>query len=374
MRRVNNGGCVLLAAAAFFPALFGCAQPTEPIWIGAVSKHDNADGSEDNLRGIRIAVDQANRAGGINGRRVEVRILVDSGRGEVAVRIAREFVADKRVVGVLGHEFSSAMIAATPVYEGKLAAVTTGTSPELSGISPWVFRIAQSDSALALDVARLFYEKGWRRLGILYVNDVYGRGLVRTFVPAFRALGGEVVRRDPVTDTTTDFAVYVRAYKQSHPHAVFVVGGPGVVDALLHATAAQQLEARIVGANGWTASLSRTAAPTRDGKADGMIVPREFLMADSLSVSTRFRRDFAARFGYEPDVNAALSYDGALAMLEAIRRGGADRAGVKKALAGAVTLGKGTTGPISFQRGERVGGVGGFVRVARGHLSAGPVE
>ncbi len=372
MRRLISVLRVLLPTMVS-ATLCGCSQPSDPIWVGAVSMYNNADGSEDNLRGIRIALNQANRAGGIHGRRVELMIRHDSGRGELAVRIAREFVADERVVGVLGHQFSSAMIAATPIYEGTLAAVTTGTSQELSDISPWVFRIAQSDSALALDEARLFYEKGWRRMAILYVNDVYGRGLVRTFVPAFRALGGEIVRRDPVTDTTTDFDVFVRAYKQSKPDAVFILSGPDAVDALLRSAAARQMPAQILGSDGRTATLP-TDSLTPDPTPDGRVVPPDYLLPDPRSVSALFRREFLSNFGYDPDAGAALSYDATLAMLEAIRRGGADRAGVRKSLAGAMTLAKGTTGPISFSRGERVGGVGGFVRVPKAQLTPDQVK
>jgi len=58
----------------------------------------DADEGEDNLNGIRIAVNEANREGGVGGRRVELKIRRDSGRGELAVRIAQQFVADERIV------------------------------------------------------------------------------------------------------------------------------------------------------------------------------------------------------------------------------------------------------------------------------------
>ncbi|MEP6732813.1 MAG: ABC transporter substrate-binding protein, partial [bacterium] len=163
-RGLLQSACIALAIAV---AIAGCSRKPEPIWIGAVGMLHDADASEDNLRGMRIAIDEANQTGGIRGRRVELRILRDSGLGELAARVAQEFVADERILAVMGHEFSSAMIAAAPVYNGKLAAVSTATSPQLSGISPWVFRVLASDSALAVVEARAFIAKGWRRVAML---------------------------------------------------------------------------------------------------------------------------------------------------------------------------------------------------------------
>ncbi|MEP7002460.1 MAG: hypothetical protein ABI969_18360, partial [bacterium] len=69
--------CALLSVSV----LAACSHATEPLMIGAVGMLKDGDDSEDNLRGIRIAIDQANESGGIRGRRIDLRILKDSGRG-----------------------------------------------------------------------------------------------------------------------------------------------------------------------------------------------------------------------------------------------------------------------------------------------------
>ncbi|MEP6733732.1 MAG: ABC transporter substrate-binding protein [bacterium] len=346
-------------------APIACTKSTDTIWIGAVAMLDSTDSGEDSMRGIRLAVDAANRAGGIDGRHIQVRILRDSGRGELAVRVARDFVADDRILAVVGHEFSSAMIAAAPVYDGSLAAVATASSPQLSGISPWVFRVIPSDGKLGVEEARLFMAKGWRRVALLYVNDGYGRGLAGAFIPAFRSRGGTIVSRNPITDSTTDFNVYLREFAASRPDAVFVICGEKTAMPFLRAAAAHQLRAQIVGGDGWRSTLAL------DPRSNGIVWPSVFLPSDTQSIAVHFRRTFASRFGYEPEAPAALTYDGTLAILEAIRRGGATRRGVRAALAdtsGVIVTG--ATGPISFRRGDRVGSVGGLMRVTNGVLTA----
>ena len=72
-----------------------------------------------------------------NGRRFEIVFADDSGGGVRASAIAQQFVDSTRIVAVVGHVNSGAMVAAAHVYDKHLAAVaTTATSPSLTGISP----------------------------------------------------------------------------------------------------------------------------------------------------------------------------------------------------------------------------------------------
>src|SRR5437879_11583116 len=62
-----------------------------------------------------LAVKEVNARGGIRGRELALRVLDDSGRPEVAIRIAQQLVQDPAVVGVLGHLTCSASLAARRV-------------------------------------------------------------------------------------------------------------------------------------------------------------------------------------------------------------------------------------------------------------------
>jgi branched-chain amino acid transport system substrate-binding protein len=341
----------------------GCSEESEPILIGAAINNVESDPREDNLRGIRLAVDEANDAGGIHGRRIELVVNHDDGRGEAAVRGAHGFVANERIIAVVGHASSAAMLAAVPVYDGMLAVVSpSATTPQLTGISPWVFRVVPSDSALGADEARLFYAKGWRRAAMLYANDAWGRGLSEAFITAFTARGGSVISRDPIIDETTDFDPFLHTYEKLRPDVVIVISSDASAIAFLKAAAASHLRAQVIGSDGWPASLAR------EPSAEGAAWPAAFSPRDTQVVATHFRRAFAVRHGYEPDAFAAQGYDAALVVLEAIRRGGATRTGVRRALADTGTLTTGATGPISFRRGDRIGSVGGLLRVTKGQL------
>src|SRR5438876_738489 len=110
------------------PIVFGLAGPfSQP---RGVSMHHAAE----------LAVREINGRGGIRGRQLALRVMDDSGRPEVAIRIAQELADDPAVVAVVGHLTSSASLAAGRVYgEARRPLVMispSASSPDLSGVSP----------------------------------------------------------------------------------------------------------------------------------------------------------------------------------------------------------------------------------------------
>ena len=126
-------------------ALAACATNKSPYVIGAAGPWKQGYGLQ-NLQGVQLAVEEINQAGGIDGHPLRVIPRDDEGDGPTAARIAQDFVATSSISAVVGHVNSSGMLSAAPIYDGRLAAVaTSATSPDLSGISSWVFRIISSD-------------------------------------------------------------------------------------------------------------------------------------------------------------------------------------------------------------------------------------
>ena len=179
-------------------ALSACAVSKEPYVVGAVGPWKVGYGLQ-NLQGVQLAAEEINKAGGISGHRLQVDLRDDAGEGAKAAKIAQEFVDNPAVSAVIGHVNSSGMLAAAPIYDGQLAAIaTSATSPDLSGISSWVFRAISSDSlngiALANFATRLG-QRGSNTVAVLYENNTYGRGLADSFR---RSYHGDIVSLDPI--------------------------------------------------------------------------------------------------------------------------------------------------------------------------------
>ena len=88
-------------------------------------------------RAADLAVKEINAHGG---RQLELRVMDDSGRAEVAIRVARGLADDPAVVAVVGHLTSGTSLAAGRVYGGGRRPVAmispSASSPDLTGLSP----------------------------------------------------------------------------------------------------------------------------------------------------------------------------------------------------------------------------------------------
>jgi branched-chain amino acid transport system substrate-binding protein len=351
-----------LILASLAGALIGCAPGGDSYAIATAGPWDEGYGRM-NKRGVDLAIEEINKRGGIRGSPLRLLERNDGGDGSRAVTIAGELVANEDVIAVVGHVNSGAMVAAARVYDGKLAAIsTTASSPDISGLSSWVFRVISSDSVNGMDMARFAGSLGRRRAAILYENNSYGRGLTESFRRNFK---GEIVTVDPLSADGTNFEPYISYLRTRAPDIVFVAGTEASGIRILREARRQRLAADFIGGDGWSGVASDTAA------AEGAYVAMPFSARDPRGAAQRFVATYRARYGQDPDANAALAYDATNLVALAISKAGRNRKAVRDYLAslGASNAYEGVTGSIYFRdTGDVVGK--GFVmtRVQRGAL------
>ena len=328
------------APATFAPlvllALAACAKAGDPVVLGTAGKWDTDYGAM-SRRGSELAVAQLNAAGGIAGDSVVLRPLDDRANGAVAAAVADSFANDRRVVAVVGHLASGAMVAAAPVYDaaGLPAVATTATSPDVTGISPWVFRVVPSDSATAIALAGFARTLGRQRAAILYDNDAYGRGLAAAFQRAYK---GRIVSVDPIAPDRADFEPFVAWFKQQQVDLVFMAGTEATGIPFVRQARAAGLAADLLGSDGWV-------PVARDAAAAGIHLGVPFVASDPRPAAQAFVAAFKQRWGMEPDNNAALAYDAVLLVAEAVKAVGRDRARIRAWLAAGNRF-EGATGTI----------------------------
>jgi branched-chain amino acid transport system substrate-binding protein len=114
----------LLAAIVFLAA---CQRDPDSFTVGAAGPWKESYGIM-TRRGIDLAVEEINHAGGIRGAPFRVVAKDDDADARRATSIAQEFVRDRHVLAVIGHVTSGAMLAAAKVYDGELTAVATSAS------------------------------------------------------------------------------------------------------------------------------------------------------------------------------------------------------------------------------------------------------
>jgi branched-chain amino acid transport system substrate-binding protein len=320
------------------------------VTFGAAGPWTQAYGQA-NKNGIQLAVDEINASPQWQkGRKLEIVFADDSGNGVRASEVAQRFVDSASIVAVVGHVNSGAMVSAAHVYDKHLAAVaTTATSPSLTGISPWAFRVIPSDSANGMRIAQFANKLGRKRAAVLYENNPYGRGLADNFRKSF---SGEIISLDAIGDGgDQSFEPFISWFKSVKPDVVFVAGTDASGSAFLKEARRQGLTADLVGGDGW-----QTLAPSP--LADGIYVGAPFSAQDPRPEVQAFVSAYEKKFNATPDGNAALAYDATMLLARAVEHVGADRAKIRDYLAGLTdaTAYKGITGTIRFRAdGDPVG-------------------
>lgn len=317
------------------------AVSAAPLRIGAPGPWSSGSNSAQR-HGIELAVAEINARGGVHGRPLEVVFPDDSADAKRAVGIAGELVDDASVVAVVGHVNSGTLLAAARIYDGRLAAVAaTATSPDLSGVSSWVFRVVPSDSLVGASLARTATGFGWRRAAVLYDNDSYGRGLARAFAAEFK---GTLVSIDPVSRATADYEPYVAYYRRQTPDVVFVASSEETGLRFLRAARDGALRSSLLAADGWLGVTVDTAS------AEGAYVGVAFVPSDPSPEAQRFVAAFRAKYHADPDASAALAYDATRLVAQALADGGPSRRAVRDYLAtvGRARAFQGVTGAVRF--------------------------
>jgi branched-chain amino acid transport system substrate-binding protein len=296
--------------------------------------------------GINLAVEEVNAKGGVGGRPIRVRYVDDHRSDALGAFVAESLVRDQSVLAVIGHVNSPALLAAAPLYDGHLVAVSSAaTAPELSGISPWVFRLVPSDSLSGRAIGRFAASlRPGARAAILYENDAYGRGLSRAFRNGF---AGDIVASEPLDEKPATFEPYVAYLKALKTDVVFSVSLERTGLDLLQEAKRQNLGAAFVGGDAWTGIVANAKV------AEGAYVGIPFTDADPRPNVRTFVAKFRARWGVSPAQDGTMAYDATNLLIQGLTDGARTRAGVRAYVAGLTAEHpyQGITGRISFSAG-----------------------
>jgi len=157
----------------------------------------------------RLAVEEANAAGGLPGGTVELIERDDRGEEEAGLAVARTFADDPSVLAVIGPYNSNVALAAAPVYrDARLALVGPIVSNPALTESGWdtVFRFTNRDDETAAAIAgHLVRALGKRRAVLVAVATTYGRSMTDRFAEAFARAGGAALSRHEVAEGETGF-------------------------------------------------------------------------------------------------------------------------------------------------------------------------
>ncbi|MGV9410356.1 ABC transporter substrate-binding protein [Nocardia sp. NPDC003693] len=279
-------------------------------------------------QGFDLALEEVNAAGGIDGKKVELKWEDSQSDPKQTVPIATKFVGDESIIAELGDFSSPASIAASPVYNrGKLVQYGfTNSAVDFTkgGDYSW-------SPSITLDV---FQERNaqWvsakaKKVSVVYLETDWGKQAFKFFEQSAKEKGVEIVYSSPILPDSQDFRPVLIKGRDANPEA-FVHLGYGPDGALI----VKQL--RDVGYTGQFFGGQNTPQfiSLAGAAAEGDIVNGVFTAADTNPKVVDFVKKFRAKFNVDPGDFNVYAYDAINVLVKAAKHGGATREGILKGL------------------------------------------
>jgi ABC-type branched-subunit amino acid transport system substrate-binding protein len=312
----------------------GPIEPTVSVATGG-SSHEEALGKQ-MLQGARLAIEQANAAGGYLARKVPYRLVVrnDNGLWGASGNEIIHLAYRDKVWAILGTiDGANSHIAIRVALKVEIPMMNTGdTDPTFTETAiPWVFRVITDDRQMCYLLADyVFRQLKLTRVAALRANNRYGRIGIDEFRDAATRMGHPFLAELNYPVGATDFTSQLQRIKSLNPEAVITYG-----DAAESARILEQM--RAMGMDQWYIGSDRMVSPEfikQAGDTPGKVAAGyPFNPAGENPKYKEFKRQYEKRFGQAPDTYAAHAYDGMNMLIDAIEKAGLNRARIRDELA-----------------------------------------
>ena len=305
--------------------------------------------------GIKLAIDAANANGGVLGKKLELVVADNKSEAAEATNAMQKLIAQDKVIAVIGPNLSSASIAATSINtSAKVLAITPmGTNPNVTvdkdgKTKDFMFRACFIDPFQGTVMATFAKDNlKAKNVAILVDNSSdYAKGLAQFFKAAFTKGGGNIAAEESYLQKDTDFKATLTKIKASNPDMIYIPGYYQEVGMIVKQAREMGLNVPMAGGDGWDSAK----LPEIAGKA--ALNNTYFSSLYSPDDDSKLNKDFVAAYqkayNEKPDVFAALAYDSALLVINAIKSANAlDTVKIKDAMAKTAGF-TGVSGNVTF--------------------------
>ena len=286
--------------------------------------------------GTQLAIDEINASGGVLGKKIALHTEDNQSQAGQSATAVRKLISSDGVIAILGEVASSRSLEAAPIcQQSKIPMISpSSTNPKVTETGDYIFRVCFIDPFQGTVMAN-FGRKTLKLNSAAILSDVksdYSVGLAKFFKQGFTTSSGQIVAEQKYSGGDKDFNAQLTAIKAANPDGIFVPGYYTEVG--LIALQAKQLgiNVPIFGGDGWeSSSLVSIGGPALEGD----YFSTHFSPQDTSPAVQTFVKKYQEKFKDTPDAMAALGYDSAMMLADAIKRAGStDAAKIRDVLAG----------------------------------------
>jgi branched-chain amino acid transport system substrate-binding protein len=322
---------VVTGAVALAAALAACSAPGEsdsdtqsdsgPIKIAVVNARSGQLSSlgEWEYKGAKLAIDEWNKKGGINGREIQMKSFDDQGDPTTGTNLARK-IDSENYIAMIGTAESAVTIAMAPVLkQAEIPNITSGQADGLIDLkSPFLFLNGPTSTTYDTTLAKyLIQDKGYQQIAMITNNGSFGKGEHDAFLRAAKDLGVTPVTDQVVTTDQKDFSAALTTIRAKKPQAVFI--GSEEVEAGLIVKQARDLGITVPFAGAAPQGTPVFIDTAGKKAAEGTIVSSPYLSNDISPAAQKFAEAYKAAYGEEAELHGAKAYDGTNILLTALK-------------------------------------------------------
>ena len=301
----------------------GGTPSTGPIVVGHYGSMSGAQAtfgqSTDN--GIQLAVAERNAAGGVKGRKITIKTLDTAGKAQEAGAAVTRLITQDHVVALLGEVASKLSIAGGEVAQHyKVPMITpSSTNEAVTQIGPMISRVCFVDGFQGYVVAKFAHDNlKAAKVAVLYdqASD-YSIGLAKNFKSAFTGMGGVISSEQTYKEGDSDHAAQLATIRDSKPDAIFLPGYYTDVANIARQARKLGITVPFLGGDGWdSAKLTELGGDA----VEGSYYSNHYSHEDTRPEVQAFVTNYKAKYGEVPDGLAALGYDAARVLFDAMDR------------------------------------------------------
>lgn len=297
-------------------------------------------------KGIDLAVEEINAAGGINGQMLEFVCEDDEGDPAKSVSAYKKLVTKDRTKLIIGSLTSGCTIAITSQAQANkvVQIAPAATAVAVTDAGNYIFRACFTDPFQGRVGGKFAADNlGAKKAAILYdIGNDYSVGLTENFETEFKKQGGQIVAKESYATGEKDFNAIITKVKAANPDVVYLPDYYSTVALISKQLRAQGVSVPFVGPDGWD-GLTEVAG---DEVLNGYYSNHYAADSDS-PVVQKFVKSFQTKYNEKPNSFATLGYDSMYMLKDAIiKAGSTDAAKVRDALE--KTDGDYVTGHIKF--------------------------
>ncbi len=291
------------------------------------------------VNGVQLAFKQANAAGGVLGKQLTLVLADNKSEPAEATNAITKLITQDKEVTVLGPVASSKVLATVQVsQDNKIPVLTaTGTNERITvdngKVRPFAFRSCFIDPFQGRVMANFAANTIKAKTAVIYIDNSsdYSKGLAQSFEETFGKNGGKILAKEAFLQKDQDFKATLTKIKAINPEVIFLPAYYEEVGKIVKQARELGISVPFLGTDGWddpkVVEIAGAAA------LNNTYFSNHYSVQDKDPNVVKFVEAYRTEYNQEPNALAALGYDAALLLIDAIKRANsADPAKIRDAL------------------------------------------